>query len=68
MTPEQRTQLDELRASWQGCYYIACTGVIWTAKPFAARDTVLVSDTAAGLRTEIHADYARRRPQSSSGP
>jgi hypothetical protein len=68
VTPEQRAELAALRSDWQGCYYIACTGVIWTAKPFAARDTVLISDTAAGLRGEIHRDYARRRPMSSSGP
>ncbi len=65
---EQAAALAELRGLWQGEYWIACAGGIWSASPFRARTVVLTADSAPELRTKIQADYARRRPATSSGP
>ncbi len=64
----QRAALAELRGLWQGEYWITCDGGAWRASPHRARHVVLSAGSAAELRGMIQKDYARRRPESSSGP
>jgi hypothetical protein len=65
---EQAAALAELRGLWQGEYWITYADGLWSASPFRDRRVVLTADSAPELRTKIQADYAVRRPMSSSGP
>jgi hypothetical protein len=60
------TGLEDLQAHWEGAYHICMVDEWWAAVRLDDLD-VLLSETGAGLRQKIRADYARRPVRRKDG-
>lgn len=68
LSTDTQAALYDLRRLWQGEFFITYSHGIWRASPFRDGSVALTADSAPELRTKMQADYARRRPMSTSGP